>query len=689
MKKVLLFLCIWLLSTSYIFSQHRADNWVFNTFGLKFNNDTVEVLDYYVSGYSRAMGAISDFEGNLLFYSDGITIFNKNKNIMYNGHDICQNGSEAVHQSIIIPKPSSGSLYYVFSLEPGIYAETSGLYYSVVDMSLDNGLGRVTQKGIKIQDSLTNKLTAVYHENYQDVWLMTNTWESNKFNSLLITDDGPSNTTVISVGGMIPRFFNGGMLSASPDGTKIVCSYDNWMGGEGFDLFEFNSATGELTNPFIFKTIMRGCNSSEFSSDATKLYIYQNGSTGEATLFQYDLSDYVHDKIDSSRVELIKPEDNIFEEMQLAPNGKIYISKGGGQSSGTQYLGVINEPNLSNHKCDVKELGLWLEGSSAMMFTPNFIQNSFFKTDFEASNLCLGDTTSFQITNLHRLDSVKWDFGDLNFSANLYPKHLYANSQNYTVKLICYYPEKNDTIYKEIYVNSSPIFSLGDDKTICGDSEIELSADKQFEDCLYLWSNNTSNQTIPVGTPGNYWLQITSLHDCIYTDSININTIDLPDVNLGNDITIDKNSTIVVDAGDFGQPTQYLWDNNSTERYRHFDGELLNDGDNTIFVDVIAPTGCANSDTINITVMPIVLEEENGCMCQFFPNPSYDVLTIENNSKIPRIIKIYNSVGQLMLKENLNLDYHFIDVTHFNAAIYFIQIYETNNLKCKYKLMVK
>jgi len=233
MKKVLLFLSLCLLLTLNTFSQHRADNWVFNVFGLKFNDDKVEVLDYYVTDYSRAMGAISDFDGNLLFYSDGITIFDKNKNIMGNGYDICQNGSEAVHQCIIIPKPYSDSLYYVFSLEPGIYQETTGLYYSIVDMSLDNGFGRVIQKGIKIQDSLANKLTALYHKNCNDVWLITNAWKSNIYNSLLITSDGPSDNAVISEGGFIPSFTTGGMLSASPDGAKVVSSYDNWMNGEG------------------------------------------------------------------------------------------------------------------------------------------------------------------------------------------------------------------------------------------------------------------------------------------------------------------------------------------------------------------------------------------------------------------------------------------------------------------------
>jgi len=434
---------------------------------------------------------------------------------------------------------------------------------------------------------------------------------------------------------------------------------------------------------------MRACNSSEFSSDGTKLYIYQNGSTGESTLFQYDVSEYDYSKINSSRKTLLKPIYNIFEEMQLAPNGKIYISKGGGQVSGTQYLGVINEPNLVGQQCNVNELGLWLDGRAAVMFTPNFIQNYFFKTNFEAYNFCLGDTTSFKITNLYRLDSVRWDFGDYNYSTNLAPKHVYANAQKFSVKLICYYPHENDTLYKDINISPSPIFSLGEDKSICNESEITLSSDLGFGNYSYLWNNNVTNPTIYVGTPGKYWLRVTTDKGCSYTDTTNVEIIDLPSVNLGKDTVISKHSTIEVDAGDFGPQTQYLWDNNSTERIRHFEGELLNEGINTFYVNVIAPTTCSNSDTINITVLPDIVIEEKGCMCKFYPNPSYELLTIENNSKMPRMIKIYNSHGQLLLEEKLNLEYHYIDVSSLTSAAYFIRVYENNIIKCKFKLLVK
>lgn len=691
MKKTSLLIGIVFLIVIRLSAQGHADNWIFSHFGLSFNGDSVEVQEYEVGDYGRSMGVISDEDGKLLFYSDGVNVFNKNKTLMPNGSNICVYDSMWFHRCIIIPQPESDSLYYVFSLEPGIYGLPDGLNYSIVDMSLDGGLGDVTLNGIKIQDSLSNKVTALYHENKRDIWLITNVIKTNRYNALLITKDGPSDQPVVSFGIKNNLTDFGGMLSATPDGSKIVCCYDNWtvQGGEGFDLFEFNSATGEMINPMSFNTEMRSVKSSEFSSDGTKLYIFQSGSTSEATLYQYDLSEYDYDKINSSRKIVLKPMWNGFREMQLAPNGKIYITKGGGAASSAAYFGVINYPNRIGLACDVVENGLWTGGLSTWWFTPNFIQNYFFRTDIEVSSLCQGDSTLFSITNTYQLDSVKWNFGDQTYSKEFVIKHCYTNAGSYKVNFIAYYPEKTDTISQMVNINPIPIFSLGSDTSLCINQEFILTPINIIAEGSYLWNNHATDSSFSVDTSGTYILQVTTPMGCQYTDDIHVDYMDLPFINLGNDTIIENESSVVLDAGTFGSTTYYLWDDNSTERYRTIYGEILTEGNHNFFVEVTASTGCVSTDTIVINKIENSHETLDSSWCKFYPNPSYQTFSILTDDISPKTILLYNSMGQLIHSEVMNSDNYNMDITGLADAVYFVRIYKNNDLKCRHKLLIR
>ena len=87
-----------------------------------------------------------------------------------------QNGDSIVGQGwfyelVIVPNPSGNNTFYLFSI--GVTnSGDSGLYYSVVDMNLNGGLGAVTQKNIRLQPfKIDDGLTAIKHGNGRDWWL--------------------------------------------------------------------------------------------------------------------------------------------------------------------------------------------------------------------------------------------------------------------------------------------------------------------------------------------------------------------------------------------------------------------------------------------------------------------------------------------------------------------------------------
>ena len=547
-------------------SQNNAKNWLFGDFGLEFRPDTVLIRHDYAPHESRGMGIISDKEGNLLCYTDGFNIWNRNHTIMPNGKDVLlMAGSPSLHESIIVPKPGSENQYYVFTVNAYNGQAASGLYYSVVDLNQYNGLGDVTVKGKKILNNTTNKITAVYHNNRHDVWIITHQSGTNSYSSYLLTETGLTETPVISSVGKSLNSSSAGQLKASPDGTKIACSYDASLTAEGFTIFDFNNLTGKLANPLLFSmpVTYRGCDGLEFSPDAKKLFVYQTGSTGESGLYQFELSSGTYTGINNSRTRIFQDRDNGMLQMQLAPNGKIYFTKGGGQDSGTKFLGVVENPNESGTKCIVKELGLYLDGSSAFVArTPNFIQNYFFKTSFTFDNACSGNFTDFQISNESGLDSVKWDFGQGSSSVTRQPQFKYNEAGKYTVTLLAYYPSKTDTIQKEIIINPSPRFNLGNDTTVCYGHE--LSVAQGFKS--YRWNTGDNTRSIIITKPGSYKLTVENEYGCQTTDSVFLNVAALPVIELPDSIQLGTLDSIPVSAGNF---KTYMWSTGETTSTIH------------------------------------------------------------------------------------------------------------------------
>lgn len=207
MKRIYLFFTLLIYSTT-VFSQKQNNQWRFGRDGgIDFNSSP----PVFVSGSSIATGegsaSVSDRNtGNLLFYTDGVTVWNAQNTVMPNGSNL-RGGSSALLSSttaaVIVPKPNSTSQFYIFTInELGAAAGFQGLHYSVVDMSLNNGLGDVisTQKNRFLLLTTSEKLEVIPASNQQDYWIVTN--DNQDFYSFRISSAGVStNPVVSSVGG--------------------------------------------------------------------------------------------------------------------------------------------------------------------------------------------------------------------------------------------------------------------------------------------------------------------------------------------------------------------------------------------------------------------------------------------------------------------------------------------------------
>ncbi|HEY1872552.1 MAG TPA: hypothetical protein VGG71_15925, partial [Chitinophagaceae bacterium] len=217
-----------------VFGQ-QGNNWYFGAnAGLSFNsNPPTALLNGALNTY-EGCASISDNNGQLLFYTDGVSVWNKNNLVMPNGGGLKGNPSSS-NAAIIIPKPGTNNIFYVFTADASENQNLNGYNYSEIDMTLNGGLGDVTSnKNILLYAPSTEKLTAVRDANGIDIWVITHSWGDNGWQVFKVDCHGVNNTPVKSNAGSsytytynnpnasqgLPIWNEGsvGCLKASPDG---------------------------------------------------------------------------------------------------------------------------------------------------------------------------------------------------------------------------------------------------------------------------------------------------------------------------------------------------------------------------------------------------------------------------------------------------------------------------------------
>lgn len=509
---------------NYNYGVNVDNNWMmFKGLALKFPLSSASSPQFIMEGIQHngdeGGASISNYNGQLLFYTNGYGVYNRHHQVMSNGAALITNHPESAintisQSAIIVPNPGDcSSLYYLFHLTP------TELMYSVVDMDGDNGLGSVTQKGVRVGGVFnpSEKMTAIMHCNGKDVWVIVHEMGSSVFRSYLVTAAGVSSAPVLSPVGFTHPNIHGGQLKGSPGGDKIVMTVGGYNAGLS-QLFDFDKASGKVSNAITFNTstltiAQRDNYGVEFSADGTKVYL-----TGSA-LVQYDLNGFSSGTIPTKLALNTSAGNDYGGVLELGPDGKIYATKTVSTLNRYTKLDVINDPDKAGSLCNLSVDGLPLQNSNGTNSFRWSMNNSFIsktlnyrkalhKTVYKVP-LCNGNSATLDAGP----GSVyEWEGGQTT------RKIVITQPGDYLVVVTDAKGCKTQVVFV-VFIDNT-VLDLGPDISYqCGQPlSIVLDAGASF--ISYKWSTGATASSIIVTQPGLYTVEVTTLGGCKLKDQI-------------------------------------------------------------------------------------------------------------------------------------------------------------------------
>jgi hypothetical protein len=377
-KIILIFLLM--VQGMFASAQGQFNNWfwslgqriTFNT-----NPPTVIPTAASITSFAYTTAVISSPTGVLLFYTDGKVIKDAAHNTMPNGTlngapNIPVTYSTGKQSALIVPDPGNSNRYYLFIV---IYYNSGGtvykdLRYCIIDMTLNGGMGDVisTSKNVFLATDVDGQITATRQTGSNNFWILTHSNTTNNFSAFLLTPAGVSATPVTTAIGPLNNspttYYYWGCMKTNPQGTRVArinpYYYSGSYNNDSTELYNFNAATGVFSN---YQLLTSGLTNNynggwwnsglEFSPNGNLLYRTHNQfytNTAQDTIIQYNLAN----NNSMTFIPVVSPTYNTWGifDMQLAPNGKIYLINDSINNSSISTMSVINQPNVVGLGCN-------------------------------------------------------------------------------------------------------------------------------------------------------------------------------------------------------------------------------------------------------------------------------------------------------------------------------------------------
>lgn len=500
MNKVIQLLSVILLNASACFTQKHDFEWIVNYNYLKFNRDTgsgctkisfnsesgnpniyfdsINIIEFY-----RSSSCIADPEGKFLFAFNGFHAEDATGERVLNWENIKDDCEPIPQGHLILPIPNKADQFILFTTDvkwvggEGVVGVTE-LSRSILKIKNGKRVEVISGKQQILLDTFDyGKISACKHANGRDWWIIIPVDRINHFYNILLTPNGIDTIFLQKVNDLY-RAADVGFSCFSSNGEYFVIGSNmafNHLDGIGnyIDFFHFDRCNGKLYNHQYkyVDTLQPYGVGVEFSPDNRFLYVASGNS-----LYQYEL---VNRELTNKRnvgnhdgfiTEYLpgKFAYNNFHQLQLAPDGRIYV---GNYTTYSKEFNTINKPNNGYKECDFRQHNISiptvktvmpsfpkfrlgpLDGSICDTLGINNIPWAYWRYNQDTSNHLL-----FEFTDLSAYEPEEWywDFGDLNSHSNKsiekYPNHIFSKNGVFEVCLTVSNKFGSDTFCRTINI---------------------------------------------------------------------------------------------------------------------------------------------------------------------------------------------------------------------------------------------
>jgi type IX secretion system substrate protein/WD40 repeat protein len=324
--------------------------------------------------FNAAQATVSDPNGNLIIATNGCWVANASGDTMMNGSGLnpglftnnwCDpfSGIPWVHSNLLLPNPADSNEWILFHQtgNSSVGSMATEVYTSTIDMSLDGGLGGVTQKNnVVFTDTMYPGMAACRHGNGRDWWVIAMKDSSDIVFTMLLTPSGVSNLAAQSLNVPV-GYGNITQPTFSQDGTKFAYTVLYGNAGNPYHdirLFDFDRCTGMFSNPELMdiSDSYTGLGVA-FSSDSKYLYATSNQKLYQINTDTSNVGASVQVvAVNDGYYSPYPPFQTDFWLLYLAANGKIYISSG----NSVLDMHYINYPDSGGVACDVQQHAIHL-----------------------------------------------------------------------------------------------------------------------------------------------------------------------------------------------------------------------------------------------------------------------------------------------------------------------------------------
>ncbi len=444
--------------------QNETNNWYFgDQAGLNFSNNSLSILTDGAMDTPAGCATISDSNGELLFYTNGQSVWNRNHGLMDNGTELAGeiNGTQT---SIIIPKPNDPNTYYIFVTRQNRSTTSPvlppGLYYSEVQFSDQYPLGTVVVKNVRLALSVTERLTAIHHAESNTIRVIAfgnlsgiTSAPNQDFIIFNVTENGVATRPIVST----QRSTNSavGAMKISPNGQYLaIADY----GSNYINLYNFDNDNVTFNHHSIINSVL-GFGTYmpygiEFSQDSKLMYFTVKDTYNTSFLRKHLIESTTG--IDQT-LTIAYTRAYEFGSLQLARNGNIYVAnfEQDNPLTSLNLIGVITEAENFEGDSGFQPLAINLNPGRSNKGLPNFIQ-SYFRNRIITENVCTNIPFEFSLDTYAPVEEVLWDFGDGNTSTLLEPNHQYSTSGEYMVKATITINNAQADLYKRVEAYELP-----------------------------------------------------------------------------------------------------------------------------------------------------------------------------------------------------------------------------------------